>query len=93
MSTNPAALAKQCAQVTRDPGQRATERDDYVLEEGEVPDIIVEEPKEEEHGWTSGHPVEQLEEVLIQREDPTKTVKVGGGLDSKIKMDLVELLR
>ena len=50
MSTNPAALAKQCAQVTSDPGPRATERDDYVLEEGEVLDIIVEEPEEDERG-------------------------------------------
>ena len=38
----------------------------------------MEEPEEEERGTTSGHPAEQLEEVLIQREDPTKTVKVGG---------------
>ena len=92
MSTNPVALAKQYAQVTSDPGPRATERDDYVLEEGEVPDIIVEEPEEEERGWTSGHPAGQLEEVLIRSEDPTKTVKVGGGLDPEIKKDLVELL-
>ena len=36
VSTNPAILAKQCAHV-------AGERDHYVLEEGEVPDMIVEE--------------------------------------------------
>ena len=84
MSTNLVALAKQCAQVTSDPGQRATEQDAL---EGEVPDIIVEEPEEEERGWTSRNLAEQLEEVLIQSEDPTKTVKVGGGLDSEIKKD------
>ena len=47
------------------------------MDEGEVPDIIVEESEEKERGWTSRHPVEQLEEVLIWIEDPTKTVKVG----------------
>ena len=50
VSTNPIALAKQCAHVTSDPSRGALERDHYVLEEGEVPDIIVEEPKEEERG-------------------------------------------
>ena len=63
------------------------------MEEGEVPDIIVEEPEEEERGWTSRHPADQLEEILIRGEDPTKTVIVGGGLDPEIKKDLVELLR
>ena len=79
--------------MTSDPSQGASERDQYVLEEGEVPDIIVEEPKEEEHGWTSGLHVDQLEEILVRGKDPTKTVKVGGGLDPEIKKDLVELLR
>ena len=53
----------------------------------------MEEPEEEECGWTSGLPVDQLEEILIRGEDLAKTVKVGGGLDPKIKKDLVELLR
>ena len=55
--------------------------------------MVMEEPEEEERGWTSGHPTEQLEEVLIRSEDPTKTVKVGGGLDPEIKKDLTELLK
>ena len=93
MSTNPTALAKQCTHVTSDPKQGASERDQYVSEEGEVPDIIVEEPEEEERGWTIGHPAEQLKEVLIRGKDSTKTVKVGGGLDPEIKKDLIELLR
>ena len=80
MSTNPAALAKQCAHVTSDPSQGELERDHYVLEEGEVPDTIVEKPEEEERGWTSGLSVNQLEEILIRGKYLTKTVKVGGGL-------------
>ena len=39
------------------------------------------------------HPVDQLEEILIRGEDPTKIVEVGGGLDPEIKKDLVKLLR
>ena len=66
VSTNPVALAKQCAHVTSDPSQGASEWDLYVYEEGEVPDIIMEEPEEEERGWTSGHPADQLEEILIR---------------------------
>ena len=50
VSTNPAALAKQCAHVTSKPSQGTLERDDYVLEKGEVPDVIVEEPEQEERG-------------------------------------------
>ena len=60
MSTNPATLAKQCAHVTGEPSQGMPEQDHYVLEDGEVPDIIIEEPEEEEQGWTSGHPTDQL---------------------------------
>ena len=71
-----------------------TEWDDHVLEEGEVPDIVVEESEEEEErGWSSGYPSEQLEEVQIRCEDPAKTVKVGEGLDPEVKGGLVELLR
>ena len=63
------------------------------MEEGEVPDIIMEEPEEEERGWASGHPADQLEEILVRGEDLTKAVKIGGGLDPEIKKDLVKLLR
>ena len=93
VSTNPAALAKQCASVASYPGPSAAERDDHVLEEDEIPDIVVEESEEEERGWSSGYPSEQLEEVQIRCEDPTKTVKVGEGLDPGVKVDLRELLR
>ena len=79
--------------MTSDPSQEALEQDHYVLEEGEVPDIIVEEPEEEEQGWASGHPTDLLEEIPIKGEDQTKVVKIGGGLDSEIKKDLVKLLR
>ena len=58
MSTNPAMLAKQCAHVTDDPSQGTLELDHYVLEDGEVPDIITEEPEEEEQGWVNGHPMD-----------------------------------
>ena len=93
VSTNPAALAKQCAHVTSKPSQGTPEQDHYVLEEGEVLDIIVEEMEEEERGWASGHPTDQLEEIPIRGEDPTKAVKVGEGLDPEIKKDWVKLLR
>ena len=55
MSTNPTVLAKQCVHVTSEPSQEVLEQGHYVLEEGEVPDMIVEETEEEERGWTSGH--------------------------------------
>ena len=76
VSTNPGALGKQCAHVTSEPSQGTPKLDHYVLEEGEVPNIIVEEPEEEERGWASEHPADQLEEIPIRGEDPTKAVKV-----------------
>ena len=75
------------------PGSGTAERDDHVLEEEEIPDIVVEESEEEERGWSSGYPSEQLEEIQIRCEDPTKTVKVGESLDPGVKEDLIELLR
>ena len=48
VSTNPTALAKQCAHVTYEPSHRILEQDHYVLEEGEVPDMIIEEKEKEE---------------------------------------------
>ena len=81
VSTNPAALAKQCAHVAGEPSQGTPEQDHYVLEDGEVLDMIVEESEEEEQGWTSGHPADQLEEIPIKGDDLTKVVKIGGGLD------------
>ena len=65
------------------------EWDYYAFEDGEVVDIIIEEPEEEEQGWVSGHPTDQLEEVPIREGDPTKVVKVGGGLDHEVKRDFV----
>ena len=56
VSTNPATFANQYASVASYPDPRTTERDDHVLEEGEVPDIVVEESEEEERGWSSGYP-------------------------------------
>ena len=67
------------------------EQDHYILEEEEVLDIITKESEEEEQGWVSGHPADQLEEVPIRREDLTKVVKVGRGLDHEVKRDLIEL--
>ena len=55
--------------------------------------MIVEESKEEEQGWVSGHPPDQLEEISIKEGDPTKVVKIGGGLEDGIKGDLIMLLR
>ena len=34
-----------------------------------------------------------MEEIPVRNEDPTKVVKIGGGLDPKVKRDLVKLLR
>ena len=63
------------------------------MEGGEVPDIIVEEPEEEEQGWASGSPTDQLEVIPVKNGNPTKVVKSGGGLDPEVKRDLVKLLR
>ena len=93
VSTNPMVLARQCAHVFGEPSQSTPEQDYYTLEDGKVLDVIIEEPEEEEQGWVSGHPTDQLEEVPIREDDPTKVVKVGGGLDHEFMRDLVELLR
>ena len=85
VSTNPATLAKQCAHVTSEPSQGAPEQDHYILDKREVPDIIVEEPEEEEREWASGHPADQLEEISVKGEDQTKVVKIGGGLDPETR--------
>ena len=79
--------------MTFEPSQEVPGWDHYVLEEGEVPDIIVEEEEDDEQGWTSGYPVEQLEEIPIKRDDPTKVVKLGGSLDPKVRKNLVKLLK
>ncbi|KAK0581857.1 hypothetical protein LWI29_018844 [Acer saccharum] len=92
MSTNPAALAKQCAYVTNESDHRIPELDHYILEEGEVPDMIIEEIEEEERRWIGGHPTEQLEEIQIRKGDPTKVVKIGGALDREVRGNLVRLL-
>ena len=55
--------------------------------------MIVEEAKEEEQGWASGHPPDQLESISIKGGDLTKVVKIGGGLEDRIKGDLIKLLR
>ena len=55
--------------------------------------MIIEELEEEEQGWVSGYLADQLEEVPIRGDDLTKVVKVGGGLDNKVKKDLIKLLK
>ena len=77
--------------MTSEPSQGTLEHDHYILEEGEVTDIIRAEPKEEEQGWVSGHPADQLEKVPIRREDITNVVKVRRELDHEVKRDLIEL--
>ena len=62
--------------MTSESSQGTPEQDHYVLEEGEVPDIIIEEPDEEERGWASGHPADQLEEIPVRGEDQTKVIKI-----------------
>ena len=93
MSINPAALAKRCVHVAGEPSQGTSEQDHFILEDGEVPDMIVKESEEEEQGWASGHPPDQLEEISIKGGDLTKVVKIGGGLEDGIKGDLIKLLR
>ena len=48
VSTNPVALARQCAHVSNGPSQDMPELDYYALEKGEVPNIIIKESEEEE---------------------------------------------
>jgi hypothetical protein len=57
MSTDLAALAKRSAQVAGEPSQGDSEQDHYILDDGEVPDMIVEESEEEEQGWANGYPL------------------------------------
>ena len=78
--------------VTNEPSREVLEQDHFVLEEGEVPDILVEEIEEEERGWTSGHLTDQLDEIPIRKDDLTKVVKIGGVLDCEVRKNLVELL-
>ncbi|KAK0586997.1 hypothetical protein LWI29_015920 [Acer saccharum] len=92
VSTNPIELAKQCAHVTSEPSHMIPKQEHYVLEEGEVPDMIIEEKEDEERGWTGGYPAEQLEEIPIRKGDPTKVVKIGGVLDYEVRKNLVDLL-
>ena len=63
------------------------------MEDGEIPDIIIEELEEEEQGWVNGHPVDQLEEVPIRGDDLTKVVKIERGLYDRVKKDLIKLLK
>ncbi|KAI9185370.1 hypothetical protein LWI28_006590 [Acer negundo] len=93
VSTNPVALARQCAHMASEVNPDMLEQCHYDIEEGEVPDINIEEQEDEERGWTNGFPADQLEEIPVRGEDLTKVVKVGGGLDPEIKEDLIKLLR
>ncbi|KAK0574815.1 hypothetical protein LWI29_029513 [Acer saccharum] len=92
MSTNPTALAKQCAHVTSEPSREVPEQDHYILEEEEMLDMVIEEIEDKERGWTGGHPAEQLEEIHVRKGDPTKVVKIGGALDCEVRKSLVKLL-
>ena len=91
--TNPTELAKQCAHVTNDLSREVQEEDHDILEEGEVLNMIVEKPEEEDREWASGQPVEELEEIPIMEDDPTKVVKIGGVLESRVRESLVGLLK
>ncbi|KAK4847488.1 hypothetical protein QYF36_002452 [Acer negundo] len=93
VSTNPIALARQCVQVASEVNPDTSEQCHYDMEEGELPDINIKEQEDEERSWTSGHPTNQLEEIPIRGKDLTKVVKVGGGLNPKVKEDLIKLLR
>ena len=93
VSTDLAALAERNAQETGKSSQGDSEQDHYILDDEEVPNMIVEESEEEEQGWASGHPPYQLESISIKGGDLTKVVKIGGGLEDEIKGDLIKLLR
>ncbi|KAK4838240.1 hypothetical protein QYF36_012171 [Acer negundo] len=75
-----------------EPGQVSQEQDHCNLEEGEVPDVMIEEVEVEDQGWTGGYPTEQLEEIPFSKEDPTKVVKIGGALDQEVRRSLIGLI-
>ena len=56
VSTDLATLAERSAQVAAESSQGDSEQDHYILDDGEVPDMVVEDSEEEEQGWASGHP-------------------------------------
>ena len=93
VSTDLATLAERSAQVAAESSQGDAEQDHYIQDDGEVPDIVVEDSEEEEQGWASGHPPDQLENISIKEGDLTKVVKIGGELDDGVKEDLIKLLR
>ncbi|KAK0572643.1 hypothetical protein LWI29_034708 [Acer saccharum] len=92
VSADPTTLTKQHTQVTYELGHRISEPDPSIIEESEMPDLVIEGTKEEESGWTGGHPTERLVEIQIRKDDPAKVVKIEGALDSGIRRSLVELL-
>ena len=54
--------------------------------------MTVDEVEVEEHGWTGGYPIKQLDEVPVRKGDPTKVVNISGALDQDVRKNLVELL-
>ncbi|KAI9152951.1 hypothetical protein LWI28_003496 [Acer negundo] len=55
--------------------------------------MIIGESKEEERGYTNGYPAEQMEEVPISENDPTKIIKIDGVLKHEVMKDLIKLIK